>query len=82
MLTRGIFRTKLKIYDGAFFTSVEPYFKNVFYSIELPLDSIFYTTHPFVKKLTTMKSSGEVIHYFKYYGQNIFFNNNIALFNS
>ena len=82
MLTRGIFRTKLKIYDGAFFTSVEPYFKNVLYSIEMPLDSIFYITHPFVKKLTTMKSSGEVIHYFKYYGQNIFFNNNIALFNS
>ena len=41
------------VYDGAFFTSVKPYFKNVVNSIELPLGSIFYTTHPFVKKLTT-----------------------------
>ena len=72
MLTRGVFSTKLNIYDVAFFTSVEPYFKNVLNLIELPLGSIFYTTHPFVKKLTTLKSSGEVIHYFKYYGQNIF----------
>ena len=72
MLTRGIFRTKLNIYDGAFFTSVEPYFKNVLNLIELPLGSIFYTTHTFVKKLTTLKSSVEVIHYFKYYGQNTF----------
>ena len=36
-----------------FFTSVKPYFKNVLNSIELPLGSIFYTTHPFVKKPTT-----------------------------
>ena len=28
-------------------------------SIELPLGSIFYATHPFVKKLTTVKISGE-----------------------
>ena len=52
---KGIFRTKSNIYDGAFFTSVKPYFKNVLNSIELPLGSIFCTTHPFVKKLTTVK---------------------------
>ena len=34
---RGIFRTKLNIYDGAIFTSVKLYFKNVLNSIELPL---------------------------------------------
>ena len=28
-------------------------------SIELPLGSIFYTIHPFVKKLATLKTSGE-----------------------
>ena len=39
------------MYNGAFFTSVKPYFKNVHNSIELPLDFIFYTTRPFVKKL-------------------------------
>ena len=33
--------------------------KNVLDSIELPLGSIFYTTHPFVKKLTTVKILGE-----------------------
>ena len=58
---RGIFRTKSNIYSGAFFTSVKPYFKNVLNSIELPLRSIFYTTHPFVKKLTTLKNSGEKV---------------------
>ena len=31
---KGIFRTKLNIYDGAFFTSVKPYFKNVLNWIE------------------------------------------------
>ena len=56
---RGIFRTKANIYSGAFFTSVKPYFKNVLNSIELPLGSIFYTTHPFMKKLTTLKTLGE-----------------------
>ena len=70
---RCTFRTKLNIYDGAFFTSVEPYFKNVLNSIQLPLGSIFYNIHLFVKKLTTLKILGEVIRYFKYYGQNIFF---------
>ena len=39
--------------DGAFFTSVKPYFKNIVNSIKLPLGSIFYTTLSFVKKLTT-----------------------------
>ena len=37
---RGIFRTKLNIYDGAIFTSVKLYFKNVLNSIELPLKSL------------------------------------------
>ena len=69
---RGTFRTTSNIYDGAFFTSVKPYFKNVLNSIQFPLGSIFYTSHPFVKKLTTLKTSGEVIRYFKCYGQNIF----------
>ena len=50
---RGIVRTKSNICDGSFITSVKPYFKNVFSSIELPLGSIFYITHTFVKKLIT-----------------------------
>ena len=58
LIQGGIFRTKSNIYGGAFFPSVKPYFKNVLNSIELPLGSIFYTTHPFVKKLTTLKTSG------------------------
>ena len=29
LCSQGIFRTKSNIYDGAFFTSVKPYFKNV-----------------------------------------------------
>ena len=55
-----------------FFTSVKPYFENVLNSIELPLGSIFYKVHPFVKKLTTMKTLGE-----KYFVNNgtIFFRN-------
>ena len=57
----GIFRTKSNIYGGAFSPSVKPYFKNVLNSIELPLGSIFYTTHPSVKKLTTLKTSGEKV---------------------
>ena len=59
LCSQVIFRTKPNIYDGAFFTSVKSYFKNVLNSIELPLGSIFYTTHPFVKKLTTVKTQGE-----------------------
>ena len=48
---RDIFRTKSNIYDGPFFTSVKPYFKNVLNSIEFLLGYIFYITHSFVKKL-------------------------------
>ena len=55
-----------------FFTSVKPYFKNVLNSIELPLCSVFYTTHPFVKNLTTLKTSGEKLFC---YQRNIFFQN-------
>ena len=58
---KEIFRTKSNIYDGAFFTSVKPYFKNVLNSTELPLGSIFCTTHSFVKKITTMKTFGEKV---------------------
>ena len=61
LIHRGIFRTKSNIYSGAFFTSVKPYFKNVLNLIKLPLGSIFYTTHPFVKKPTTLKTSGEKV---------------------
>ena len=43
------------------FTSVKPYFKNVLSSIELPLGSIFYATHPFVKKLRTVKTGREIL---------------------
>ena len=58
---RGIFRTKLNICAGTFFTSIKPYFKTyILNSIQLLLGSIFYTTHPFMKKLTTLKTSGEV----------------------
>ena len=44
-----------------FLTLVKPYFKNILNSIELPLGSTFYTTHPFVKKLTAVKTSGEKV---------------------
>ena len=37
--------------------NVEPYFKTVLYSIELPLGSVCYTTHHFMKKLKTVKNS-------------------------
>ena len=57
----GIFRTKSNIHDETFFTSVKPYFKNVLKSIELPLGSIFYKTHSFVKKRTIVKTSGEKV---------------------
>ena len=36
---RDLFRTKSNISDGAFFTSVQPYFKNALNLIELPLSS-------------------------------------------
>ena len=44
-----------------FFTLVKPFFKNVLNLIKLPLGSIFYTTHPFVKKPTTLKLLGEKV---------------------
>ena len=46
-------KPKLNIYDEAFFTLVRPYFKSKLNLIELSLGSIFYTTHPFAKKLIT-----------------------------
>ena len=49
------FRTKSNSYDVAFFTSVQPYFKNVLNSVKLPLGSVFYATHPFVKNLQLRK---------------------------
>ena len=58
---KGVFRTKSNIYNGAFFTLVKPYFKNVLNSIKLPLGSIFCTTHPFVKKLATVKMAREKV---------------------
>ena len=48
-----------------FFTLVKPYFKNVINSIQLPLGSIFYTTNSFVKKLSTVKTSGEKVFLFQ-----------------
>ena len=51
-------QNKSNIYNGAFFTFVKSYFKNVLNSIELPLSSIFYTTHPFVKKLNNSENFG------------------------
>ena len=44
-----------------FFTLVKPNFKNMLNLIELPSGSIFNTTHPFVKKLTTVKTSREKV---------------------
>ena len=60
---RGIFRTMLNIYNGNFFISVRPYFKNVLNSIELPLGSSFCTIHPSMKKLTTVKTLGEKVFF-------------------
>ena len=39
-----------------FFTLVKPYINNILNLIELPLNCIFYTTHSFVKKVTTVKT--------------------------
>ena len=55
---RGIFKNKSNIYDGAFFTSVKPYSKNVLNLIVLPLSSIFYTTHPFHEKTYNSENFG------------------------
>ena len=74
---RGIFRTKLNIYNGAFFTSVKPYFKNVLNSIELPLGCIFYTTHRSSLPEVFCKK-GVLINFTKFTGkhlcQSLFFN--------
>ena len=40
----------------SFFTSIK-----LLNSIELPLGSIFYTSHPFVKKLVTVKTLGVIV---------------------
>ena len=53
---RGILKTKSNICDGVFFNSVKPYFKNVINLMELSLGSIFYTTHPIMKKILTVKT--------------------------
>ena len=50
MFTEVYFRTKSNIHDGAFFTSVKGYFKNVLDSVKFPLGSIVYTTHTFREK--------------------------------
>ena len=43
---------------------VKLYFKNVLNSIELPLGSIFYTTHPFAKKLKLWEKNSSVNNIF------------------
>ena len=57
MFTEAYLVHQVHIYVGTFFTSVKPYFKNVLNSIHLPLGSISYTTHPFLKKIATVKKS-------------------------
>ena len=61
MFTEAYLEPSQKSTMKLFFTSVKSYFKNVLNSIELTLGSIFYTTHPFVKKLVTVKISGEKV---------------------
>ena len=51
MFTEAYFELSQNICNRAFFTSVKPYFKNVLNSIELPLGSIFYKNHTFMKNL-------------------------------
>ena len=58
MFTEGM-KSEVESSIELFFTSVKAYFKNVLNSIELSLGSIFCLTHPFMKKLTTVKNSGE-----------------------
>ena len=58
MFTEGM-KNEVESSIELFFTSVKAYFKNVLNSIELSLGSIFCLTHPFMKKLTTVKNSGE-----------------------
>ena len=61
MFTEAYSEHQVEHLRWSFFPSVKPYFKNVLNSIELSLGSIFYVTHPFVKNLTTVKTSGEKI---------------------
>ena len=49
--------------------------------MELPLSSIFYTTHPFVKKLTTLKTSGEKVFCYFLLTMELFFFRNSKLRN-
>ena len=56
---RGIFRAKSNIYDGAFFTLVKPYFKNVLNSMESPLGSIFLHNSPFCEKTCNCENFGK-----------------------
>ena len=53
MFTEAYLEPSWKSMMELFFTLVKPCYKNVLNSIKLPLGSIFYTTHPFMKKLTT-----------------------------
>ena len=61
MFTEGM-KNEVESSIELFFTSVKAYFKNALNSIELSLGSIFfYLTHPFMKKLTTVKNTGEKV---------------------
>ena len=60
MFTEGM-KNEVESSIELFFTSVKAYFKNVLNSIELSLGSIFCLTHPFMKKLTTVKNLGEKV---------------------
>ena len=55
---RGVFRTKLNIYNGAFFTLVKPYFKNVLNSIALLLGSNFLHNSLFHEKTDNCENFG------------------------
>ena len=57
MFTKGYL--KQRSYNGAFFTLVKLYFKNILNSIKFPLGSVFCTTNNFVKKFTTVKTLHE-----------------------
>ena len=72
---RGISRTTLNIYDGASLTSVKLYFKNVLNSIELPLSSILYATHPFVRQKIHRRCSlrkGVLRNFAKFIGKHLY----------
>ena len=79
---RGIFRTKLNIYDGAFFSSIKPYFKNVLNLIQLPLGSIFLHNSPFREKTYNSENFGRSYSLFQILWSKHFFKNDGALFNS